>query len=303
MANEHKSAPLPSTASIRAFEASSRLLSFTDAANELSQTQGAISHQIRDLETRLNQRLFDRLPRGITLTDAGKRYLPYVRDALDRLYEADRIIRSENHDNVLRVSCSPDFAQKWLAPRLGSFISQQPSLDLRISASSQRVDFRKNDIDIAIRHGDGNWPDLAVTALCKESVFPVCSPDMKPTWSSGQSIDDLSNYTLLHDKQREGWSHWLNNIGGVDTTAFKFDLGPVFSQTSLVIDSAVAGQGIALARSALVSLDLKAGRLFRPVAEETPADFGYWIVCSKECESLDKIVLIKEWLLAQTQSA
>jgi len=301
MPKEHKSVPLPSTASIRAFEASSRLLSFTDAANELSQTQGAISHQIRDLEARLNQRLFDRLPRGITLTDAGKRYLPYVRDVLDRLYEADRIIRCENQDNVLRVSCSPDFAQKWLAPRLGSFILQQPSLDLRISASSERVDFRKNDVDIAIRHGDGNWPDLAVTKLCQEWVFPVCSPNMQPAWTSGQSIDALRNYTLLHDQQREGWSHWLEKTGGIDTARFNFDLGPVFSQTSLAIDSAVAGQGIALARSALVSLDLDAGRLFRPVSEEAPADFAYWIVCSRECESLDKIVLIKEWLLEQTQ--
>jgi len=300
MDKETKTTNLPSTASLRAFEASARLLSFTDAANELSQTQGAVSHQIRELEARLNQQLFDRLPRGITLTNAGKRYLPYACDVLDRLYEADNIMRSENQDNVLTVSCSPNFAQKWLAPRIGSFLSQQPSLDLRISASSQHVDFRTSGTDIAIRHGDGDWPELAVTRLCKEWVFPVCSPNMEPKWSTGQSVEDLKTYTLLHDQQREGWSHWFDQIG-VDTAEFNFDHGPVFSQTSLAIDSAVAAQGIALARSTLVSLDLDAGRLLRPVQEETPADFAYWIVCSKECEPLDKIVVLKNWLLEQTQ--
>lgn len=296
-----KSMPLPSTASLRAFEASSRLLSFTNAAHELSQTQGAISHQIRDLEARLDQQLFNRLPKGITLTDTGQQYLPYAREALDKLYEAERIIRSRDLDNVLTVSCSPNFAQKWLAPSIGSFLSQQPSLDLRISASSEPVDFRAGDIDVAIRHGDGCWPDQEVTRLCRERVFPVCSPHMQPKWRSDESIEDLRMYTLLHDQQREGWSHWLRGMG-VNTTAFNFDFGPVFSQTSLAIDSAVAGQGIALAQTTLVTLDLKAGRLIRPVQEDSDADFSYWIICPKGCKLTNEIVQFKQWLLGLIQS-
>jgi len=301
MDRERKSMSLPSMASLRAFEASSRLLSFTNAAHELSQTQGAISHQIRDLEARLNQQLFNRLPKGITLTDSGQQYLPYAREALDQLYEAERIIRNQSRDNVLAVSCSPNFAQKWLAPRIGSFLAQQPSLDLRISASSQHIDFRTNDIDVAIRHGDGHCQDLAATRLCRENVFPVCSSDMQPVWSSGQSIEDLRKYTLLHDRKREVWSQWLHNLG-VKTADFNFGFGPVFSQTSLAIDSAVAGQGIALARSTLVSHDLKTGRLLRPIPEETHDEFSYWIICPKDCKKKDKIVLFKQWLLSQIQS-
>ncbi len=293
--------PLPSIASLRAFEASSRLLSFTNAAQELSQTQGAISHQIRDLETKLDEQLFYRLPKGITLTDKGQQYLPYAREALDKLYEAERIICRPSLDNVLTVSCSPDFAQKWLAPSIGSFLSLQPSLDLRISASSQPVDFREGDIDVAIRHGDGCWPELEVTRLRRERIFPVCSPDMQPEWRSDQSAEDLGTYTLLHDQQREGWSSWLCETG-VDTSGFNFDHGPVFSQTSLAIDSAVAGQGIALAPTSLVTLDLGAGRLIRPVHDDIGADLSYWIIRPKDCGLTDKVAIFKQWLLDLMQS-
>jgi LysR family transcriptional regulator, glycine cleavage system transcriptional activator len=290
---------LPSTAALRAFEAAARLRSFTDAAAELGQTQGAVSHQIRELETRLGVRLFERQARGIVPTEPGKTYLPFVNEALDRLRAGADALQPSRDDRVLTVSCSPNFASKWLVPRLGDFIAAHPDIDLRISASLQHVGFDGDGIDLAIRHGDGDWPHLDVTQLCRELLFPICSPHLMP--SRLGSVDALAGHTLIHDRDRKGWTTWLTAVGAAIE---RFDLqhGPVFSQTSLAIDAAVAGQGIALARSALASLDLDAGRLIRPVRIALPATFAYWIVCPKPHAKRPKIERFRQWLLAEVAS-
>lgn len=289
-------------AALRAFEAAARELSFTAAAAELVQTQGAISHQIRELESRLGMKLFNREGRGITLSEAGRLYLPFVREALSRLRDGARALHPSSAEHVLTVSCSPNFAQKWLVPRLGGFFDDNPSLDLRISASPQHVTFDGDGIDIAVRHGDGQWPELAVSRLCREWLFPVCSPRLEPAIASIKSIDDLRAYVLIHDQQRngqrDGWAHWLQ-ANGADPANFDLDRGPQLSQTSLAIDAAVSAQGIALARSALVDLDLAAGRLVRPLADEVPADFAYWIVCPHSQATEPKIARFREWLMGQ----
>lgn len=296
MANRSK--VLPSTAALRAFEAAARHFSFTGAALELGQTQGAVSHQIRELETRLGVRFFERKARGIVLTESGRIYLPFVRESLDRLRAGDDALRPQNADNVLTVSCSPNFAQKWLVPRLGDFIAAHPDIDLRISATPQHITFEGDGIDVAVRHGDGNWSHLDVSRLCQEKIFPVCSPHLMPSNEQIMSAHDLAEYVLIHDRDRAGWALWLETIGA-DVQTFDLDRGPVFSQTSLAIDAAVAGQGIALARSALADLDLGAGRLVRPIAEAVPAEFAYWIVCPKRDASRPNIRRFRQWLLGQ----
>jgi len=288
---------LPSTTALRAFEAAVRLGSFTDAAAELGLTQGAVSHQIRELETRLGIPLFERRARGIVPTEPGETYLPFVKDALGRLRAGAEALRPAQDDRVLTVSCSPNFASKWLVPRLGDFIATHPDIDLRISASLQHVSFDGDGIDLAIRHGDGDWPHLDVTQLCRELLFPICSPHLMPPGPAG-AVDALAGHTLIHDRDRKGWTTWLTAVGA---TIDRFDLqhGPVFSQTSLAIDAAVAGQGIALARSALAMLDLAAGRLIRPVRNSLPATFSYWIVCPKQHAQRPKIERFRHWLLAE----
>lgn len=303
MSESESNSGLPSSAALRAFAVAARRLSFTDAATELNLTQGAISHQIRELESRLQTKLFERLPRGIQLTATGKQYLPYVQDALDNLNAGEVALRLATNSNILTISCSPNFAQKWLVPRIGEFSAKHPNIDLRISAAPQHVNFATDDIDIAVRHGDGQWKDLNVTQLCEEWVFPVCSPHLLPDDASlGLSVEKLSGYTLIHDQQRGGWQEWLSAIN-VDTSEFNLDHGPIVSQTSLAIDAAVATQGIALARSALVELDLAAGRLVQPVEERVLADFSYWIVCRNDRASLPHIALFKEWLLDQSTNS
>ncbi len=289
---------LPSTAALRAFEAAARHLSFTGAAVELRRTQGAVSHQIRELETRLGVTLFEREARGIALTESGRIYLPFVVESLDRLRAGDDALRPQTGDHVLTVSCSPNFASKWLVPRLGEFSAAHPDIDLRISAALQHVTFDRDGIDLAVRHGDGNWPNLNVSRLCREQLFPVCSPHLTPATDQISSVHDLAECLLIHDGDRAGWASWLAAVGA-NVAAVDLDRGPVFSQTSLAIDAANAGQGVALARSALASLDLSAGRLIRPVPEEVPAAFAYWIVCPMPNASRPKIRRFRQWLLNQ----
>jgi LysR family glycine cleavage system transcriptional activator len=287
----------PSLAALRAFETAARTLSFTGAANELGQTQGAVSHQVSTLEARLGVKLFERQTRGLRLTEAGGRYLPLVRDSLERLRAAEDLVRLER-PSVLTVTVSPNFASKWLVPRLGGFSVTHPNLDLRISASLQHVDFNREDIDLAVRHGNGDWPELHVTRLCVEEMFPACSPSLLKAGAPIRTPADLAKHVLVHDRNRKHWRDWLAAFG-VEST--KDERGPVFDQTALAIDAALAGQGIALARTALASLDLIVGRLVRPLREVVPAKFAYWIVCRKSAAETPKISQFRSWLIEQVQ--
>ncbi len=288
---------LPSTQCLRTFETAARLLNFTRTAEELNLTQGAVSHQIRELETTLSVRLFDRKARGLGLTDAGKAYLPFVREALERLRSGAESLRRDRQDRVLTVTMSPNFANKWLVPRLGEFAETHPEIDLRISASRQHVDFAADGIDLGIRHGTGDWPHLQVTRLCVEWFFPVCSAAYEAAHDiSGPS--DLAQCRLLHDQERSRWREWLAAFGAPGAVAGE---GPIFSDTSLAIDAAVAGQGVALARSALAVLDLNAGRLVRPMKDSVPAAIAYWIVCPKGASELPSICAFRTWLLAEAE--
>src|SRR6266513_1541685 len=159
---------LPPLNALKAFEAAARHDSFTRAAEELCVTQGAVSHQVKALEVELGIKLFNRERQRLIITEAGREYLSVLRDALDRIaVGTDRLIQRQS-SGVLTVSTSPDFAAKWLVNRLGHFAEQHPSIDLRVSATLHQVDFAREDVDLAVRHGDGNWVGLGVTRLCAE---------------------------------------------------------------------------------------------------------------------------------------
>lgn len=290
----------PSTAALSAFSAAARHLSFTRAAYELGQTQGAVSHQIRELEQRLGVRLFRREPRGISLTSDGQTYLPYVDEALTSLRAGASLLKRAGNENVLTVSMSPNFAAKWLVPRLGDFAAANPTVDLRISAAMEHVTFDDDGIDLAIRHGEGHWPDLHVTRLCAEVMFPVCSPQLISQVGGINSPSDLLTLPLLHDRDRSHWQQWLQAFG-VALDEPPQATGAVFNQASLAIDAAVAGQGIALARSTLVALDLASMRLVRPLGEQRSAEFAYWIVCPQPLVGAAKVTRFIQWLVAEAE--
>ena len=289
---------LPSLNALKAFEAAARHGSFTRAAEELCVTQGAVSHQVKALEGEFGLMLFRRERQRLVITEAGRTYLETVRDAFDRLAAGtERLLQREGTGN-LTVSTSPNFAAKWLVHRLARFAEAHPGIELRIGATMQHVDFARDDVELAIRHGDGDWPGLHVTRLCVERLFPVCSPALLRGRKGLRSPGDLARHTLLHLNDRQDWAKWFEAacIDGIDLTR-----GPVVNQANLEIEAAIDGQGVALARTALVAWDLLTGRLACPFGPALTVPYAYWIVCPKTTAAQPKIAAFRDWLVAEAE--
>ncbi|HEX2351743.1 MAG TPA: transcriptional regulator GcvA [Xanthobacteraceae bacterium] len=287
---------LPVLNTLRAFEAAARHGSFTRAAEELCVTQGAVSHQVKTLEEELGVKLFNREYQRLVITQAGREYLVEIRDALDRIAIATQRLVERQSSGALTISTSPDFAAKWLVHRLGKFAQSHPEIDLRLSAAMQHVDFAREDVDIAVRHGNGHWDGLHVERLCAEQLFPVCSPRLATEGEGMTKPSDVLRFPLLHLEAQKDWAKWLESAGvaGADVSR-----GPIMSHPSMLIDAAIDGQGIALARTVLAAWDLINGRLVRPFAQSLPLSKTYWIVCPKATAALPKITIFRNWLLAE----
>lgn len=287
---------LPPLNALKAFEAAARHESFTRAAEELCVTQGAVSHQVKALETELGLKLFIRERQRLVITELGREYLAVLRDAFDRIALGTEQLRQRQTSGVLTVSTSPDFAAKWLVNRLGHFLDAHPEIDLRVSATMQHVDFAREDVDVAVRHGEGNWPGLEAVRLSLEELFPVCSPKLMSGPRAIRVPADLLKHPLLHMEDRQNWARWLEAAGVHDTCAVH---GPVLNRASMLIDAAVDGQGVALARTTLAAWDVINGRLVRPFPTALPLTRTYWIVCPRATASLPKIAAFRDWLLAE----
>src|ERR1700757_650311 len=268
---------LPPLNSLKAFEAAARHESFTRAAEELFVTQGAVSQQVKALESGLGVKLFNRERQRLIITEAGRDYLTVVRDALDRIAVGTERLLQRQSSGALTISTSPDFAAKWLVYRLGRFAEAHPDIDLRVSASAPHVDFAREDVDLAVRHGNGKWPGLDAARLCSERLFPVCSPKLVSGRNRIKTAADLLKFPLLHMNDWTTWMRWFEAAGVSDPVAH----GPSVNQASMLIDLAVDGQGVALARTALAAWDLINGRLVRPVDVSLRMSNTYWIVCPK----------------------
>lgn len=286
---------LPPLNALKAFEAAARSESFTRAAEELFVTQGAVSHQVKALEETLGVKLFSRERQRLVMTEAGREYLAVVRDALDRIAVGTERLVQRQTSGVLTVSTSPDFAAKWLVHRLGRFAEAHPGIDLRVSATIQQVDFAREDVDLAVRHGDGNWAGLDAMRLCSEQLFPVCSPKFVSGRNRIAKASDLLKFPLLRLDDWKTWARWFD-AAGVSAAAVP---GPVLNRASMLIDAAVDGQGIALARTALAAWDLINGRLVKPIDVSLRLSNTYWIVCPKVTSSAPKIATFRDWLLAE----
>jgi len=287
---------LPALNALKAFEAAARHESFTRAAEELCVTQGAVSHQVKALEEELGVKLFNRERQRLVITEAGREYLAVIRDALDRIAVGTERLVQRQTSGALTISTSPDFAAKWLVHRLGRFAEAHPDIDLRVSATMHHVDFAREDVDLAVRHGDGNWAGLHVERLCSEQLFPVCSPKLAEGRPRLADPCDVLKFPLLHLDDRNDWSRWLDAAG---VSCPDLSHGPIMNRASMLIDAAIDGQGIALARSALAAWDLFNGRLVRPFTTALPLSKSYWIVCPKATAMLPKITRARDWLLAE----
>lgn len=290
---------LPPLNALRAFEAAARHLSFTKAAEELSITPSAISHQIRGLEAHLGVCLFRRASRALILTDEGQSYLPALRDAFDAIHGATARLAARKAAGPLTVSLLSSFAVRWLIPRLPRFQSRHPEIEVRLSTTPRPVDFRREDVDCAIRHGRGRWPGLAADLLLSEDLFPVCSPQLLAGRHPLREPRDLAHHALFQiEMRRDDWRIWLNaaEIAGIDP-----ERGPLFESSDLALRAAAEGLGVAIGSSALVEDDLKAGRLVAPFAGRLPTDSGYYFVVPEDRRDQPKIAAFRAWLLEEAR--
>jgi LysR family glycine cleavage system transcriptional activator len=293
---------LPPLNALRAFEAAARHLNFSRAADELAVTPGAVSQQIQNLEDYVGAALFKRTPKGLLLTDAAQTALPALREAFDRLAEAASLLTAAVDGRRLTVSVAPSFAAKWLVPRLGAFEAAHPQVDVWLSADMEIVDFASGEIDLAIRYGTGRYPGLEVIKLMSETVIPVASPALLEAAPLDDPAD-LARHILLHDGSPDAddscpdWAMWLaaRGVRGVDGSR-----GPRFNQSSLVIEAAVGGRGVALAKRALAQADLDAGRLVAPLQIATAVDFAYFVVHPKAKGRLPQVKAFVGWIKAET---
>ena len=223
-------------------------------------------------------------------------YLVVVRDALDRIAVGTERLLQRQNSGSLTVSMSPDFAAKWLVHRLVRFSQAHPDIELRVSATAHQVDFAREEVDLAVRHGDGKWPGFDAVRLCVERLFPVCSPRLLSSRRRTLAPSDILKLPILRLAQSEAWSRWLDaaGVGGAELSR-----GPVLDRASMLIDAAVDGQGVALARTTLAAWDLINGRLVRPSDISLRVANGYWIVCPKATSSLPKIATFRDWMLAE----
>ncbi len=288
---------LPPLNALRAFEAAARHLSFTKAADELYVTQAAVSHQVKALEEALGIQLFRRFNRRLMLTDAGQAYLPALTDSLDQIEAATRRLRAEDEAGPLKVTMANSLAAKWLLPRLPRFRERHPEIDVVVSACDSVVDFTRDDFDMGIRFGRGDYPGLRVDLLMRDHVIPLCSPALLVGPHPLETPADLKHHTLLHEEltrgEFPGWREWLQAVGVSDVNA---ERGPVYSHASLVLQAAIDGQGVALSRVSLAALDLEAGRLVQPFGPTLPSSFSCYVVAPPATADRPKVKAFRDWL-------
>lgn len=291
----HREMPrLPALTALRAFEAAARHESFSRAATELFVTHGAVSHQVRALEEELGQALFARHGKRVSLTPAGRVYAERVRDALLQIADATRVLQAGTRENRLTISTMPSFAARWLTPRIGSFIEQHPELDVELMSSNALVDFSREDVDIALRMGSGDYPGLYVEKLMDDVFFPVCSPRFMDG-KLPKRPEDLQGLPLLRG-EGDPWRPWFE-AAGLDWPEPR--KGLMFEDSSLLLQAAAEGQGIALIRSSLAYNDLLSGRVVRLFDVGIACPWLLYFVCLPATLQTAKVQAFRDWLLPE----
>lgn len=290
---------LPSLKGLQAFEAAARYRSVTLASNELNVTPGAVSLQIRELEARLGVQLFFRKPRSIQLTREGERYYGALRTAFRMMREATAELTARSEITVLTLSCTPTFAVQWLMPRLPAFQERHPHVDVRISVTNRLVDFARDDVDLAVRHGFGRYEGLESIRFIDDSTLPVCAPQLLERYGVLREAADLKAVPLLHDENRNEWRRWLEAAGASDVDASG---GTVFIDSNGALDAAKAGHGVALTRRSLVSRELAEGALIAPFGKDMASTLAYFLVYPRRMLDNPDLVTLIDWMVSQAGS-
>ena len=306
---------LPPLNALRAFEAAARHLSFKKAARELHVTAGAVSHQVKLLEEHLGMPLFRRLTRALELTPEAQAMLPHVREGLDKLVSAVSLVRAREDACALTVMAPPNFAARWLIPRLARFTDANPDLELHVASRQSMVDGAENGHHlpleeapadaplVMVRFGDGRYPGLQVDEMFNAVYVAVCSPKLTKGPRALRKPADLRHHALIHDDTvteegaRPDWSDFLQLLDVKDIDATR---GPRFSDAALAVEAAIEGLGVTLAMKPLVSAEIQAGRLAIPFDVTARTSYSYYLVTPETQAENRSVTRFREWLLGES---
>jgi DNA-binding transcriptional LysR family regulator len=289
--------PLPPLPSLRLFEAAARHESFRKAAEELGLTASAVSHGIDSLEKWLGVELFRRRPRGVTLTAAGRHFLPYVSEGLSMIALGTQRLPGRRGERRIVLSVAPTFAQRFLVPRLPRFRTLHPGIRLSIDTSHRQALFPMEGVDLSIRMGKGAWPGVKSDLLFREQLVPVASPDYLASISGNGAIDWSKAMYLRISSIENDWNAWIEGAGA--KLEIVNDLH--FDTAMLASDAACSAIGIAIGRLPLVTPDLKAGRLIKADERIVDIETGYWLCGPSGQETRPAIQSFRKWLLDEAK--
>lgn len=282
---------------LRAVEAVARLGSLSAAADELGVTAGAVSQQVIRTEEAIGRPVFTRTAAGLRPTEFGLAFTSRLRDGFRQLAAAVDLA-GERDANRLTVSVAPVFASKWLVPRLQLFNQLHPGLQVRIEATVALVDIDASDVDVAIRVGQGGWPGVKATAFVGQTIFPVCHPGLAANLKTAR---DLGRVPIIRDANSViPWDLWLKATGN---KGLELGAGPTFSDLSLCLDAAIAGQGVMMGWPILAADPLSDGRLVMPFAEKAATGQFYWFVTSATRKTPHKVKVFCDWLTAELRAS
>lgn len=289
---------LPPLRSLRVLEAAERHQNYTRAADELSLTHSAVSHQMRALESALGVRLFERAGRQMRATEAGRQLAQDVRTALDGLAVSVGRLRSGDAGNALTVSVLPSFAAAWLVSHLGGFVERHPTVDLRLESTTNISDFRHDGVDVAIRFGSGNYDGLHSEKLFDDELFPTLSPKLCHS-ARIHAPADLARIPLLRIRTHT-WTPWFEAAGVALTEPRR---GPVFNDSELALQAAIQGQGAVLARGSLAVAKLERGELVAPFRERIASPQTCYLVYPPQNANKSSVQLFRDWLIEELRAS
>ncbi|MDM9627337.1 transcriptional regulator GcvA [Rhizobium sp. S152] len=289
---------LPSLSALRAFEAAARHLSMTLAAHELNVTPGAVSLQIRDLEATLGVQLFERKTRALALTLEGADYFTTMRSAFRQMRDATAALTARARGSVLNVTCTAGFATYWLVPRLSRFEALHPEIDVRISASHRVLDFQRDGIDLAIRHGLGGYDGLVSERLLDDELLPVCIPKISAALGDNPLPDALAGLQLIHDVYRVDWQLWLEAAGATGVDAAR---GPIFMHGNGAYDAMKSGLGVALMRRSFVEAELREGTVVAPFPMGVASRLAFHLVYPGAALDRPAAAAFRRWLILEAK--
>ncbi|WP_420587501.1 LysR substrate-binding domain-containing protein [Ruegeria sp.] len=289
---------VPSLSALTAFEAAAQHLNFTRAAGDLNLTQSGISRQVKHLEDLLGTRLFDRFGPRLVLTDAGTAYAKEVKRILDDLEKCSiDIVRGWKEEEAIQIGALPSVASRWLAPKIKRFATQFPTSLLEITTVNEDVNFEETHLDIAVLRGRGGWTAAHAVELFQELFVVVAAPSLIPVGSELRP-EQFRDFPQLQNAQRpDNWMKWIKATGQQMPGSLQ---GLRFGNTSILINAAISGSGIAVVPSFLVQQEINDGVLHTPFGPKIKSGESYYAVYPQRKANWSALLVLRDWLASES---